>query len=127
MSRTERQLSGQRGETAAEALLGRSGLQIVERNYRCRAGEIDLVMLDPETADGDVLVFVEVRLRAPGAPVEALETVDGNKQRKLIQAARHFLMSHPVFASHPCRFDVIAIDDPDEKPAWIRNAFEAAG
>lgn len=127
MSRTKRQLSGQRGEAEAEALLGRSGLRVVERNYRCRAGEIDLVMLEPGTADGDVLVFVEVRLRAPGARAEAVETVDGNKQRKLIQAARHFLMAHPVFATSPCRFDVIAIDDPGVEPAWVRNAFEAAG
>jgi len=124
MSRTERQLNGQRGESVAEALLGGSGLQVVERNYRCRGGEIDLVMLDPASADGDVLVFVEVRLRAPGALVQAIETVDGNKQRKLIQAARHFLMSHPVFENHCCRFDVVAIDDPDSDPVWVRHAFE---
>jgi putative endonuclease len=127
MSRTERQLSGQSGEAQAEQLLGSSGLQLVERNYRCRAGEIDLVMIDPATADGDVLVFVEVRKRAPGAMVEAIETVDRNKQRKLIQAARHFLMAYPVFATSPCRFDVIAIDNPDEKASWVRNAFEAPG
>ncbi|MFP4208494.1 MAG: YraN family protein [Wenzhouxiangella sp.] len=124
MNQTQRQLSGQRGETAAETLLGRAGLRVVERNYRCRAGEVDLVMLDPDAADGEVLVFVEVRLRAAGALVEAVETVDRNKQRKLIQAARHFLMNHPVFAQHPCRFDVVAIDDPDTSPVWIRNAFE---
>lgn len=127
MSSTERQLSGQRGEARAEQLLGRSGLRVIERNYRCRAGEIDLVMLDPDTADGDVLVFVEVRLRAPGALVEAIETVDRNKQRKLIQAARHFLMAHPAHAAGPCRFDVIAIDDAEAEPVWVRNAFDAAG
>ncbi|MEE4639007.1 MAG: YraN family protein [Wenzhouxiangella sp.] len=127
MSRTERQLSGQSGEAQAERLLGSSGLQLVERNYRCRAGEIDLVMIDPATAEGDVLVFVEVRKRAPGAMVEAIETIDRNKQRKLIQAARHFLMAHPIFSSSPCRFDVIAIDDPDEKARWVRNAFESSG
>lgn len=127
MSRTEQQLSGQRGEAKAELLLARSGLRFIERNYRCRAGEIDLVMIEPATADGDVLVFVEVRKRAPGAMVEAVETVDRNKQRKLIQAARHFLMAHPVFSTSPCRFDVIAIDDPDKDPCWLRNAFEASG
>lgn len=127
MSLTERQLNGQSGEAQAESLMASSGLQVVERNYRCRAGEIDLVMIEPGTADGDVLVFVEVRKRAPGAMVEAIETVDRNKQRKLIQAARHFLMAHPVFATSPCRFDVIAIDDPDDKPCWLRNAFEASG
>lgn len=125
MSRTARQVRGQRGEDDAEALLHRKGLKTVERNYRCRAGEIDLIMLEPDTADGQVLVFVEVRLRAPGALVDAVETVDRGKQQRLIQAARHFLMKHPVFAEHACRFDVIAIDDPDQSPAWIRNAFEA--
>ena len=126
MSRTARQLRGQRGEDDAEALLQRSGLETVERNYRCRAGAIDLIMLDPASADGSVLVFVEVRLRAPGARVDAVETVDRAKQQRLIQAARHFLMNRPVFGEHACRFDVIAIDDPDRPPTWIRNAFEAS-
>ncbi len=127
MSRTSRQVSGQRGEADAERWLKRHGLETVERNYRCRAGEIDLVMVHRDTADGDVLVFVEVRLRAPGALVDAVETVDRNKQQRLARAARHFLMSFPAWEAHACRFDVVAINDPDEKPNWIANAFEPSG
>jgi len=127
MSQTAQQASGQWGEAAAESLLTREGLKVLNRNYRCRAGEIDLVMLDPDTEDGDVVVFVEVRLRSPGARVEAIETVDRNKQRKLSQAAQHFLMSKPVYTNHACRFDVVAIDDPESKPVWLRNAFDASG
>lgn len=127
MSQTVQQASGQQGEAAAESLLTRQGLKVLTRNYRCRAGEIDLVMLDPDTADGDVIVFVEVRLRSAGAMVEAMETVDQHKQRKLSQAAQHFLMSKPAYANHACRFDVVAINDPDSKPVWLPNAFDAGG
>ncbi|SRR6056297_2946520 len=127
MTQTAQQVSGQWGEDAAESLLSRQGLKVLKRNYRCRAGEIDLVMLDPGTADGDVVVFVEVRLRSPGARADALETVDRHKQRKLSQAAQHFLMSEPVYTHHACRFDVVAIDDPESKPVWLRNAFDASG
>ena len=124
MTLTERSRRGQWGEARAEALLSGSGLALLERNYRCRAGEIDLVMLDTGTDEGDTLVFVEVRLRAAGAMVEALETVDQHKQRKLTRAAQFFLMQKPEYAELPCRFDVIAIDDEDAQPVWLRNAFD---
>lgn len=126
MSRTTRQLSGDQAEALSERFLHEAGLRTVMRNYRCRAGEIDLVMLDDSDGPPEVLVFVEVRSRAPDALVTAVETVDEYKQRKLIQAARHFLMARPDFAEHPCRFDVVGLDDPEQAPCWIRNAFEAA-
>ncbi len=126
MNATERARRGQWGEARAEELLSSRGLKLVARNYRCRAGEIDLIMLDPDTSDGDVVVFVEVRLRAVGAMVEALETVDAKKQRKLIQAAQHFLMQHPEYAESACRFDVVAIEDPAARPVWVRGAFDGS-
>ncbi len=124
MNQSVRQRRGQHGEAAAEQWLQARGLQTIERNYRCRGGEIDLIMVEEDTDDGSVLVFVEVRLRAPGAPVAAIETVDRGKQQRLIRAARHFLMSQPQWADHACRFDVVAVEQLDETPCWIRNAFE---
>lgn len=125
MTLSERQISGHQAEALAERFLHRNGLRMVSRNYRCRAGEIDLVMLDPGEESAEQLVFVEVRFRPPGAMVSAVETVDERKQRKLIQAARHFLMNHHGFQEHPCRFDVIGVESLDEPPQWIANAFEA--
>jgi putative endonuclease len=120
MDRLER---GKHGESRAEQWLGEHGLRTVERNYRCRAGEIDLVMLDPTAHDTEVLVFVEVRLRGPGARVDSIDSVDERKQHRIIMAARHFLMDRPDWQSHACRFDVIGIDG-ESRLRWIRDAFE---
>jgi putative endonuclease len=122
MTRRER---GDRGEARAEDWLAGHGLKLVERNYRCRAGEIDLVMLDPNPSDTEVLAFVEVRLRGPGARVDSLDSVDAGKQRRVIAAARHFLMEHPEWHRHACRFDVVGIDGEDGGLRWITGAFEA--
>ncbi|MEN1729137.1 MAG: YraN family protein [Pseudomonadota bacterium] len=114
---------GEAGEREAESFLRRHGLTLLEKNYRCRGGEIDLVMRVEE--DGlEVLVFVEVRLRGAGAQVNALESVDRNKQRKLITAARHFLMENPSWNEHPCRFDVVALDSHRNRLMWVPAAFE---
>jgi putative endonuclease len=96
------------------------GLQLVQRNYRCKLGEIDLVM-----RDCDVLVFVEVRFRSLSSQVAACETVDYRKQRKLLRTARHFLLSNRQLAESPCRFDVLGISSTHNQPQydWIRNAF----
>ncbi|AKS42593.1 YraN family protein [Wenzhouxiangella marina] len=115
---------GEAGEREAETYLIGQGLKLVDRNYRCRAGEIDLVMLGRGEDEVEVLVFVEVRLRGAGAQVSALESVDEHKQRRLILAARHFLMEHPDWNEHPCRFDVIALDTASDRLRWVPDAFE---
>ena len=93
----------------------------VESNYRCRHGEIDLIMLD-----NDCLVFVEVRYRSAGALSNAAMTVDRRKQNKLVTAAEMFLATRPGFANHAARFDVIGVDghaNGRRSIEWIRNAF----
>jgi len=110
---------GDRGERRAEAWLVRQGLRPVARNWSCRHGEIDLVM-----RDGEVLVFVEVRLRSPRGYASGAESVDRHKQRRLAQAASAFLAAHPAFHQSPCRFDVIGIAGADGELDWIRGAFE---
>lgn len=114
---------GAAAEQYAEAFLTGRGLIPVERNYRCRNGEIDLVMRDLE-----VLVFVEVRFRSnPRFGIPA-ETVTVAKQRKIIAAARHFLQSRRIHDRSPCRFDVIAVSGPgQDRIDWIRDAFQPAG
>ncbi|HSH27773.1 MAG TPA: YraN family protein [Wenzhouxiangella sp.] len=122
-----RRRRGDQGEQQAERWLAERGLKLVERNYQCRAGEIDLVMLDPHPSDTEVLAFVEVRLRGPGARVDSIDSIDERKQRRLITAARHFLMSNPQWQEHACRFDVVGIDGKDGRIRWIPGAFELSG
>ena len=102
-------------ERLACAYLQDKGLHLLERNYRCRRGEIDMVM-----READTLVFVEVRFRASARFGTPAETVDLRKQRKLAAAASHYLQRNPT--NLPCRFDVIALNGTN-RIDWIRDAF----
>lgn len=102
-------------ERLACAYLRGKGLHLLERNYRCRRGEIDLVM-----REASILVFVEVRFRASTRFGTPAETVDIHKQRKLAAAASHYLQHNPT--NLPCRFDVIALSGTN-RIDWIRDAF----
>ncbi len=91
------------------------------RNFRCRRGEIDLIM-----QDGACLVFVEVRYRSKNSFVEAPFTVDTRKQRKLVQTALMFLARNQRFRNHVCRFDVVGVDRDstgEVSVRWMRDAF----
>lgn len=116
------QSSGQAAEAQARRHLERQGLRLLAQNWRCRRGELDLVMLDADT-----VVFVEVRYRRHSAWGGAVESVDARKREKLTSAAMHFLQQESRWAKHPCRFDVIAIDAEGNSPPrlnWIQNAFD---
>lgn len=106
-------------ERAAELWLQRQGLSTVARNWRCKAGEIDRVMLDGET-----LVFVEVRLRSRADFGGAAASITARKQQRLVRAAQQFLLAHPQFQRRACRFDVMLASAPDQW-SWLRNAFGA--
>jgi putative endonuclease len=115
---------GTHWEDRAAAYLEARGLTIIERGYRCRLGEIDIIAHDVET-----LVFVEVRFRRSRRFGSACETVGRSKQAKLIRAARHFLMRYPRYADAPIRFDVIAVDGDEVDDAevnWLQDAFGGA-
>jgi putative endonuclease len=112
---------GARGEDAALTYLKTHGLKLIARNYRCRMGEIDLVMLDRKT-----LVLVEVRYRSSDAYGGAAASVTWHKQRRLVNAARHLLLSRSDLQRYPARFDVIAVS-PGPRIEWLRNAFECRG
>ena len=111
---------GRDAEDLAERFLIRRGFMPVSRNYRCRRGEIDLVM-----RDADTLVFVEVRRRTSRAFGGGLGSVDAHKQARIVAAAEHYLMTHRIGDDRPCRFDVVAIDGPARHAAieWVSDAF----
>ncbi len=118
MSRLKKML-GQEGEDRAAKYLAKRGYKILERNYRTRTGEIDLIALQ-----GGTVVFIEVKTRTNdsfGAPELA---VTPQKQRRMIKAALGYIknkMLHQV----PCRFDVVAIcTTQDQDVELIQNAFE---
>ncbi|MGH8183705.1 MAG: YraN family protein [Rhodanobacteraceae bacterium] len=112
---------GARFEQLALEYLERAGLKLVQRNFRTRFGELDLIM-----RDGGMLVFVEVRYRRDARFGGGAASVGPDKRAKLARAAQGFLQSHPHFTSSPCRFDVIAFDGEARAPAcnWQRAAFE---
>ncbi|WP_062060256.1 YraN family protein [Cellvibrio sp. OA-2007] len=117
---------GAQAEAQAEAFLHQQGLITRSKNYRCKLGEIDLIMLQ-KTAQGTCMVFVEVRLRTNKRFAPAVETVDYRKQKKIIRTATRFLQEHKLFDKVACRFDVIALDQTGTAPPiqWIQNAFGA--
>lgn len=114
--RTEQQVAGQSGEDDALSHLQCHGLTLRERNFRCKGGEIDLIMQERAT-----LVFVEVRKRKQSKYGGAAASINSAKQRRLIIAAQFYLMRYKM--PPPCRFDVIAIDGTEL--TWLKNAIEA--
>lgn len=109
---------GATAEAIAAAYLARHGLLLLERNWRIRGGELDLIC-----RDGGTLVFVEVRLRTRNDYGGAAESITPAKRRRLILAARHYLAGKSEI---PCRFDAVLMDGLDEDHLeWIKNAFAA--
>ena len=120
----ERLRPGQSGEDIAAAHLSGRGLVVLARNYRCRGGELDLVVREP---DGTV-AFVEVKERRTGTHGKGYEAVTPGKRRRLLVAARHYASRHGLFES-PLRFDVVSVDWEKDIPRvrWDRGAFDADG
>ncbi|ALU91765.1 YraN family protein [Herbaspirillum rubrisubalbicans] len=116
LGRTSRQRSGDAAEDQALAYLQRQGLTLVERNFRCKGGEIDLIL-----REGATVVFVEVRARASAAYGGAAASITPAKQRRLLLAAQVWLQGQPGLP--PCRFDVIALEGGQMQ--WLRNAISA--
>ena len=119
MSTDARQSLGKLGEELACGELQRRGYAILERRYRSRFGEIDIIARDEQT-----IVFVEVKARAGQQFGGAAAAVTAWKQRRVTQMAVDFL-SRRRLSESPCRFDVVAIDFEDGKPsiAVYANAF----
>src|ERR1051325_6468991 len=107
--------AGTRAEDLCADILRGYGMRVIERNWRCRHGEIDLIAEEAGT-----LVFAGVRMRSPGNFGGAAESVTAAKRSRLLAAARLYLMRRPDAL---CRFDVFLVDGPPRHVQWIRNAF----
>ena len=108
---------GSMQEKRAEKFLEKNGILIVERNFRCRSGEIDLIGYDKE-----YLIFIEVKYRhgtVSGSPAEA---VGSSKQRIICRVADYYRYCKKIVDTQPVRYDVVAMTD--EEIVWYRNAFD---
>ena len=112
---SDKQCQGQAWEQFALKHLCRQGLQLVERNFSCKCGEIDLIM-----RDGAALVFVEVRQRQGRAHGGAAASITPAKIRRIVGAAQTYLQRFAQMP--PCRIDVVAIDG--EQLDWLRDAIQ---
>jgi putative endonuclease len=113
-----RRAAGREHESVAAGFLESNGLVVIERNAGFRVGEIDLVL-----ADGETIVFAEVRYRRADAWGGAAASVDTAKRRRLIAAAQSWLARNPKVARRPCRFDVVAVEGQHgARIDWIKDA-----
>lgn len=114
---------GEHAEWIARKYLEKNGLKLLRHNYRCKTGEIDLIM-----QHGNEMVFIEVRYRKNTAFGLASETVRAPKQRKIIRTAEQYLTGIRGKIP-PCRFDVISVcgTPGQESIQWIRDAFQVDG
>ncbi len=120
---SRRQWIGQTAEDIAAEFLYTQGLEVIERNYRRRLGELDII-----ARQGDVLLIAEVRTRATSVYGGAAASIDARKQQRIIRAAAQLLQQRKDLAGLRVRFDVIVVSDiHSENPhvEWIRHAFTA--
>lgn len=118
MTYNKRQI-GTEKEKLAGAYLEKNGYEIIEYNFRCRQGEIDII-----AKDGEYLVFCEVKYRSGCKSGTPLEAVDYKKQRAISRCALFYIMKKK-FNDMPCRFDVVGITDTEIQ--LIKNAFDYIG
>ena len=110
-------------EQKALLWLQQQGLKLVEQNYHCRYGEIDLIMLDR-----DQLCFIEVKFRKNNAFGGAAYSIPLSKQQKISRSALSFINQHQQFQQHNLRFDALLIQNQtghQQQIEWIPNAFDA--
>ncbi|NOX08397.1 MAG: YraN family protein [Gammaproteobacteria bacterium] len=113
---------GKQAEQYAYQLLLQQGLQIIEQNWYCRQGEIDLI-----AQTNDTLIFIEVRYRTRSDYGNGAESVHYHKRRKIISCARYYIHTHPAVEKCMIRFDVFSMsrDSAGEFSShWIQDAFQ---
>lgn len=112
------QLKGQQAEQKALEHLASQGLKLITRNYRCRLGEIDLIM-----NDSTYLVFIEVRARSNTDFGGGLASITYAKRQKIIKTTSHYLLTKKIREQQPIRFDVVSIDGRTGELTWLKDAF----
>lgn len=109
---------GTEAEVLALAYLQKQGLSLKVVNFRCKMGEVDLIM-----QDGIYLVFVEVRMRTSDDYGGALASITVSKQCKIKNTAKLYLLENNLYDKCPVRFDVLTIQGATSEVSWIKNAF----
>ncbi|MDI6781438.1 MAG: YraN family protein [bacterium] len=107
---------GRYGEEKAANYLIKQGIKILEKNYRCGYGEVDII-----AKDRDTLVFVEVKTRKTSTYLSPFLAINKHKQLQISKVALHYLLEKKL-KGIPCRFDVVTV--VDEEIQWIKGAFE---
>jgi len=128
LKKAQHLLTGEKAELDASEYLKKNKLKLIQKNYRCKFGEIDLIMQDKQT-----LVFVEVRYRKNNQFGSGAETITPSKQKKLIKTASYYLQQHPPASQFSARFDVVSMTSDtrqqnsqnESKIDWIKDAFQA--
>lgn len=116
MATQNKKVIGDQKEQNALTHLQNNGLRLIEKNYHCPFGEIDLIM-----SDHDEIVFIEVRSRKNIAYGSAIESIDYFKQQKLLKSATHYLQKKRLIDLCDCRFDVVGFSN--NQIDWIKDAF----
>jgi putative endonuclease len=111
---------GSNAEDRAASELERAGFTVLARNYRCRAGELDIV-----ARRARVLVIAEVRLRSSAAFGGAAASITAAKRTRIVRATRYLLRCQPSLAALEVRFDALLLRTPEGPVEWIEGAFEA--
>jgi putative endonuclease len=113
---------GKQIEDIACAYLQKQGLELLQTNYQCRLGEIDLIL-----QHGEFIVFTEVRYRQDNDYGGALESITKKKQQHIIRTATYYLVERNIYEKTPSRFDVVAVSSGQNEPIieWIPSAFTA--
>jgi putative endonuclease len=124
VSADSRSARGAGAEAAARRYLEARGLRTLASNFRCRRGEIDLVM-----RHGAALVIVEVRYRRDARQVHPFDTITAEKQRRVLRATEYLLLQQPTLTRLPVRFDVVAVTGDLDAPQvqWLQAGFDATG
>lgn len=117
--RNRRHLLGRRGERVAARYLSRRRYRILTRNYRCDAGEIDLICLD-----AGAVVFVEIKTRTSDQAQDLQESIRPNQWRRIENAARYYVMQHSL-TDRACRFDVVTVLWPQRGAPKIEHFVDA--
>lgn len=128
LKKAQHLLTGESAEQDACKFLIKNKLKLVSKNFNCKFGEIDLIMLDKQS-----LVFVEVRYRKNSQFGSGAESITISKQRKLIKTASYYLQQNPRTSQYATRFDVISMSaslnhsnsEDESKIDWIKDAFQA--
>ena len=112
-------LTGKNGEERAASYLESKGFSIIERNWRTKGGEIDIIAFK-----NDILVFVEVKTLPNGTLDMIQRELNNQKRQRILKTSKRFLLNHRQYSNSYVRYDVIVIDMPGYEPVYhIENAF----